>query len=538
MRAEDAVVAVAEPTPARAAPAVAAPAEILRVEGVSKRYGGVHALEKVNFDLRYGEVHALVGENGAGKSTLIKVLGGIVPRNEGTITFEGAHVDFQRPLEALHAGIAIIHQELSMMPSLTVIENMFMGRMGNRGPLGRMAWRTLEQRAREAMALIDLRVDPYAAVGSLTISQRQMIEIARAISANAKLIIMDEPNSSLSTAESERLFAVVETLKQHGIAIIYVSHKIEEVLRISDRITVFRDGRYVGTLTREQANEQRVVSMMVGRDLDRHAISVPENLGKTLLSVRGLSGARFEDVNFEVREGEIVCFSGLVGAGRSEVARAIFGAEPYSAGEVEFGGKPVHFHSPRDAIRAGIAMVQEDRKVLSLFMNMRIAHNITLAQLPFMMNGLTTDSRERQIANQQVKSLDIRLASIENPVSSLSGGNQQKTVLGRWLAVGPKLLILDEPTHGVDIGAKAEIYNLVRNLARAGMGVILISSELPEVLSLSHRIVVMHEGRVTGIVEREHAGEELLMAYATGLRDDFAPKNGSPAAAAAAQVYA
>ncbi|MGL4649586.1 MAG: ATP-binding cassette domain-containing protein, partial [Caldilineaceae bacterium] len=272
------------------------PAEILRVEGVSKRYGGVHALEKVDFDLRYGEVHALVGENGAGKSTLIKVLGGIVPRNEGTITFEGAPVDFQRPLDALHAGIAIIHQELSMMPSLTVVENMFMGRMESR--LGIMSWRALEQRAREAMALIELNVDPYATVSSLSISQRQMIEIARALSVNAKLIIMDEPNSSLSTTESERLFAVVERLRQRGIAIIYVSHKIEEVLRISDRITVLRDGRYVGTLQRAEANEQRVVSMMVGRDLDRQAISVPENVGDLLLSVRGLCGERFRDVSF------------------------------------------------------------------------------------------------------------------------------------------------------------------------------------------------------------------------------------------------
>jgi ribose transport system ATP-binding protein len=495
-------------------------AEILRVEGVSKRYGGVHALELVDFDLRYGEVHALVGENGAGKSTLIKVLGGIVPRNEGTVIFEGQPVDFQRPLDALHAGIAIIHQELSVMPSLTVIENMFMGRMEAR--LGIMSWRKLEQRALKAMALIDLHVDPYARVGSLTISQRQMIEIARALSADAKLIIMDEPNSSLSTTESEKLFEVIERLKQRGIAIIYVSHKIEEVLRISDRITVFRDGRYVGTLNRAEASEQKVVSMMVGRDLDRQAISVPENVGDEILVVDGLCGERFENVSFSVRSGEIVCFSGLVGAGRSEVARAIFGAERHSRGTITLEGKEVHFRTPRDAIRAGIAMVQEDRKVLSLFMNMKIAENISMAKLPTMMHGFSSERTQNRVADAQVKALDIRLASTNDPVSSLSGGNQQKTVLGRWLAVGPRLLILDEPTHGVDIGAKAEIYNLVRELARNGLGVILISSELPEVLSLSHRIVVMHEGRVTGIVERADATEELLMAYATGLQDDFA----------------
>ena len=495
-------------------------AEILRVEAVSKRYGGVHALEQVNFDLRYGEVHALVGENGAGKSTLIKVLGGIIPRNGGRVLFEGNEVDYQRPIEALHAGIAIIHQELSMMPSLTVIENMYMGRMPGR--FGIVNWKNLERRTRQAMALIDLHVDPYAAVQDLTISQRQMIEIARALSVNAKLIIMDEPNSSLTQGESERLFAVIDSLKARGIAILYVSHKIEEVLRISDRITVFRDGKYVGTVDRQDATEQKIINMMVGRELDRTAISVPDKIGDVLLDVRTLSGPGFENVTFEVRKGEIVAFSGLVGAGRSEVASALFGARPFTDGEVTFEGRPVRFKSPKHAIRAGIAMVQEDRKVLSLFMNMTIQRNITMAELPYMSRGVTSDGAERRLAQQMVRSLDIRLASLDDPVSSLSGGNQQKTVLGRWLATTPKLLILDEPTHGVDVGAKAEIYELIRNLAGQGMGVMLISSELPEVLALAHRIVVMHEGRITGIIDRADAGEEKLMAYATGIADDFA----------------
>lgn len=494
--------------------------EILRVEGVSKRYGGVHALDKVNFDLRYGEVHALVGENGAGKSTLIRVLGGIVPRNEGTIIFEGKEIDFDRPTAALHAGISIIHQELSMMPSLTVIENMYMGRMPAR--LGVIDWGDLERRTRASMALIDLHVDPYTPVRDLTISQRQMIEIARALSANAKLIIMDEPNSSLSQTESERLFSVIETLKQRDIAIIYVSHKIEEVLRISDRITVFRDGKYVDTVSRQEASEQRIVNMMVGRGLDRSVFRVPEMSSVELLQVRNLCGERFQDVNFTLHAGEILAFSGLVGAGRSEVARAIFGADRFTSGEIVLEGKPVRFTSPRQAIRAGIGMVQEDRKVLSLFMNMRIMHNITMAALPFIGKGVLSDGAERTLTEQFVRQLDIRLAAIEDPVNSLSGGNQQKTVLGRWLATKPRLLILDEPTHGVDIGAKSEIYALVQSLASQGLGVILISSELPEVLTLAHRIVVMHEGRVTGVVERADASEEWLMAYATGLRDDFA----------------
>ena len=442
--------------------------EILRIEGVSKRFGGVQALDKVNFDLRYGEVHALVGENGAGKSTLIRVLGGIEPRNEGSIIFAGREVEYHRPLDALHAGIAIIHQELNMMPSLTVIENMFMGRMRSR--LGVLNWGELEQRTRQAMALIDLQVDPHTPVRDLTISQRQMIEIARALSADAKLIIMDEPNSSLSETESERLFTVIETLKQRDIAIIYVSHKIDEVVRIADRITVLRDGKYVGTVDTAQATEQLIVSMMVGRELDRSAISVPENLGDVLLDVRNLTGERFRDVSFTIRQGEIVGFSGLVGAGRSEVARAIFGADRFTGGEIHFTGQPVRFKSPQDAIRAGVAMVQEDRKVLSLFMNMKILNNLSMAQLPFMAKGLVRDSSERRLGRELIQKLDIRLASMDNPVSSLSGGNQQKTVLGRWLATEPKLLILDEPTHGVDVGAKAEIYALVRRSGQPGPG--------------------------------------------------------------------
>ena len=492
----------------------------MRVEAVSKRYGGVQALDQVNFDLRYGEVHALVGENGAGKSTLIKVLGGIVPRSGGRIIFEGAEVHHQRPIEALQAGIAIIHQELAMMPSLTVIENMYMGRMPGR--FGIVNWAELERRTRQAMALIDLHVDPYAPVQELTISQRQMIEIARALSADAKLIIMDEPNSSLTQAESERLFSVIESLKARGIAIIYVSHKIEEVLRISDRITVFRDGRYVGTVARQDATEQRIISMMVGRKLDRSKISTPEHIGEVLLDVRNLTGSGFRNVSFQLRKGEILAFYGLVGAGRSEVASAIFGATQPTAGEIVFCGRRVHFRSPQEAIRAGVAMVQEDRKVLSLFMNMTIEHNITLAQLPFMSWGITSDRVERRLAQQMVSALDIRLASLDEPVSSLSGGNQQKTVLGRWLATKPKLLILDEPTHGVDVGAKAEIYSLIRRLVTEGMGVLLISSELPEVLALAHRIVVMHEGRITGILNRQDATEENLMAYATAIVDDYA----------------
>ncbi|MBE2270894.1 MAG: sugar ABC transporter ATP-binding protein [Anaerolinea sp.] len=494
--------------------------KLLVVDGVSKRYGGVHALNHVQFDLNYGEVHALVGENGAGKSTLIKVLGGIVPRDAGTITFEGREVVFSSPAEALDAGIAIIHQELSMMPSLTVMENLFMSQMHSR--YGILNWNTMAQRAREAMALVDLHVSPSALVRDLSISQRQMIEIARALSANARLIIMDEPNSSLSDAETERLFQLIRSLVERGISIIYVSHKIDEVLTISNRITVFRDGSYVGTVDAADATEDTVINMMVGRALDRSALKGTDTVGETLLDVRQLTGKGFADVSFNVRKGEVLAFSGLVGAGRSEVLRTVFGCERVQAGEILFDGKAVHFRSPADAIRHGMAMVQEDRKVLSLFMEMQISHNIAMAELPLINRmGIINERREQRRVADFVEKLDIRLSNIFAPVSSLSGGNQQKTVLARWLTTAPKLLILDEPTHGVDVGAKAEIYELIRTLARQGVAIILISSELPEVLALAHRIVVMCEGRVTGILPHQSATEEMLMAYATGVQNDF-----------------
>jgi ABC-type sugar transport system ATPase subunit len=494
--------------------------QILKVEEISKRYGGVQALNKVHFDLNYGEVHALVGENGAGKSTLIKVLGGIVPRDGGRITFEGRDVTYNSPAEAQAAGIAIIHQELSMMPHLSVMENLFMNSMSRR--YGMVRWAEMRRRTREALALVDLHVNLNVPVQDLPISQRQMIEIARALSANAKLIIMDEPNSSLSETETERLFNLIHTLKAQGIAIIYVSHKIDEVLAISDRITVFRDGGYIGTIDTVGATEEKVINMMVGRELDRSAISAPTHGDEILLEVRDLTGPGYQHINFDIKKGEILAFSGLIGAGRSEVMSTIFGANRRTSGEILLEGQPVHFRSPSDAIRKGIAMVQEDRKVLSLFMDMAITHNVSMAQLPRMTRTGTINHRsERALVNDFVKRLDVRLASISNAVGSLSGGNQQKTVLARWLATLPKLLILDEPTHGVDVGAKAEIYELIRALARSGVGILLVSSELPEVLALAHRVAVMHEGRLTGIVNRMDATEEALMAYATGVRDDY-----------------
>lgn len=489
---------------------------ILEVEGVSKRFGGVQALNSVNMDVRFGEVHALVGENGAGKSTLMNVLGGIVIRDTGRVVFKGNEVNFQNPVESISSGIAVIHQELAMLPSLNVVENVFMGRMPSQH--GRILWKQAEEETVRALDQVGLKINPKSLVQDLSISQRQLIEIAKALSMNASLIIMDEPNSSLSDSETEILFDVIKTLKERNVSVIYVSHKIEEVLHIADRITAFRDGKYVGTIDKKDATVNKIIHMMVGSKLRVQHFERKGDPGPVRLSVHNLSGERFQGASFDIREGEIVGMAGLVGARRSEVARAIFGADRYHSGEVQLEGKVVRFSSPADAIQAGISMVPEDRKELSLFIGLSIIENMSIANLPSTATvGVINRSEVKVTAKNYVKSLNIRLASFANPVSSLSGGNQQKTILARWLATNPRVLILDEPTHGVDVGAKSEIYQLMRNLADEGMSILLISSELPEILTMSDRIVVMHEGKVTGIFAREDCTEDRIMACATGM---------------------
>ncbi len=495
---------------------------ILRVMGVSKRFGGVQALDEVDFDVRRGEVHALVGENGAGKSTLMNIIGGVVQRDSGRIVFDGQEVDFSSPTEAQDWGISVIHQELSMLPDLNVVENVCMGAMPSR--FGWLNWVGMRDRTEQALGMVGLDVHPRTLVRDLDISQRQRVEIAKAVSQDASLIIMDEPNSSLSETETERLFEVIERLKKNNVSIIYVSHKIEEVIRIADRISVLRDGRYIGTLEKGGATADRIINMMVGRELQQvtAASARQGESGETLLEVNGLTGRRFHDVSFAVRRGEIVGLAGLVGAGRSETARAIFGADRYQSGEIYLAGQQVDFRSPDEAIQHGLAMLPEDRKELSLFMDQPVRFNMSLAQLPQISRlGIVNRGREKRIATSFADQLDIRMASLEAPVRSLSGGNQQKVVLSRWLATKPRLLILDEPTHGVDVGAKAEIYRLIRQLAKEGVGILLISSELPVILAMSDRIVVMHEGRVTGILDCQDATEDKVMACATGLDTYF-----------------
>ena len=497
-------------------PATDSGLSLLEVSGVHKRFGGVHALRGAQLALRAGEVHALVGENGAGKSTLINILAGAIRRDSGSIVFAGEDADFRSPAESQHRGIAVIHQELAMLPTLSVAENLFMGRMPSR--LGWVDRRAMRARARELLAEVGLDVDPATRVSDLGVSHQQLVEIAKALSMGARLLIMDEPTASLTEHETQRLLALVRQLRAAGVAIVYVSHRFAEVFAIADRVTVMRDGATVRTLETARTTPAEVVARMVGRDL-AHSSSAPAGApGEIVLELRGVSRAgSIANVSFDVRRGEIVGMAGLVGAGRSETARAIFGADPHDAGEILLDGRAVHFASPGDALAAGVAMCAEDRKQLALFMDKAVRWNISIARLPAISPaGFVRRRRERALAAGFVDRLRVRTPDLATPVRQLSGGNQQKTVLARWLATEPKLLILDEPTHGVDVGAKAEIYALIRGLAAQGIAILLISSELPEILDLSDRIVVMREGRVAGVVPRAGANEQAIMMLATG----------------------
>jgi ABC-type sugar transport system ATPase subunit len=484
---------------------------------VYKRFGGVQALRGVSLAVLRGETHALLGENGAGKSTLINILGGVYPCDAGTITLGGQPVRFADPAASQAAGIAIIHQELSTMPALSVMENVFMGRMPARR--GVVDWQAMERQTRALLDEVGLMLGPRTPMRRLSIAQAQLVEVARALAVTARLIIMDEPNASLTARESERLFEVIARLKQRGVAVIYVSHRIEDVLRIADRVSVLRDGMHVGTIPAPQATVPQVIRMMVGRELSLSAHPSGAAAGAPLLDVRGLDHPGLvHDVTFAIHSGEIVGLAGLVGAGRSTTAQLIFGALPYNRGEIRLGGRRVQIRSPQDAMRHGIAMVPEDRKQAGLFVQMPVRWNISIAQLRHMSRlGVLRHRAERELARHFVARLGIRTAGIDAPVRNLSGGNQQKTLLARWLATNPRLLILDEPTRGVDVSTKAEIYEIIQGLARRGIAILLISSELPEVLSVSDRIVVMREGRVTGVLRRDEATEDRVMAYATGV---------------------
>lgn len=491
-------------------------AELIHIEDLSKSYGGVQALEGVSFDIRAGEVHALCGENGAGKSTLIKCLCGVVEPGSGRLNLDGVPLKTGNIHDAEMAGIAVIHQESTSFPDLDTVDNLFVGRELRKGPLLDRAG--MEQRAGEILDRLGLSLDLHQPLREFTVAQRQMVEMARALLRDCKLLIMDEPTASLSERETRILIEQVKQLRKQGVSVLYVSHRLEEVFELSDRVTVLRDGHFVATTDIGKLDHAELIRQMVGREVEaltQHGV----HEGRTdhpRLEVRGLGAAgAYEEISFTVHEGEILGLGGLVGAGRSEVARAIFGVDAYDCGEVRLDGKPLAPGSIRQAMAAGIALVPEDRQHEGLVLPMTIGENLSMAILPDLTRwGLLEGRRERERILEQIEKLTVKTDDHRLPANSLSGGNQQKVVLGKWLANQPRLLILDEPTRGVDVGAKAEIHRLIRTLTTQGMATLVISSDLPELLALSDRILVMCEGRVTGELDGATANQEDVLRLA------------------------
>ncbi len=493
------------------------------MEHISKSFPGVRALNDVALHVQAGEVHALVGENGAGKSTLMKILSGALPKDSGRILFDGSEVSIQSPGDARALGIAMIFQELNLVPHLDVGQNIFLGREpARRG--GRIDWSALYDRARERLQLIGIEIDPRATVADLSIAQQQMVEIGKALSRQSRLIVMDEPTSSLTEHETDRLFDLIRSLKLQGVTIIYISHRLEEIFAIVDRVTVLRDGQWIGTRGIGEVTQAELVHMMVGRDLAEVFAKEAALRRNVILEVKNLSSANFlRDINLQLHRGEILGVAGLVGSGRTTLARTLFGMEAIQSGEILFDGQPATIRSPQAAIRQGIGLVPEDRKDQALFLNMTVSENIVMSDLPELSRaGLIDFNQVRSVAQTSVEKLDIRTPSLRQRARNLSGGNQQKVAIARWLALKPRVLILDEPTRGIDVGAKAEIHALMSQLAKQGMGILMISSELPEILGVSDRIIVMHEGHITAEFMRGAATQEAIMLAATGANDQQA----------------
>jgi ribose transport system ATP-binding protein len=489
---------------------------ILVMDSIVKDFPGVRALDGVTLEVLPGEVHALVGENGAGKSTLMKILAGALAQDAGQLIINGAPTRIISPQHAQALGISMIYQEFNLVPYLSVAENIFLGREP------KLAWGLIDwgRMHRDAEAILDrlgVRLDVRTPITQLSVAQQQMVEIAKAISYRAKIIVMDEPSATLTEHELARLFELIRALQAEGVSIIYISHRLEEIFEIADRVTVLRDGRWIGTHPVSEVDRDQLIKMMVGRELTEKIPKRPAALGDVLLRVEGLSGGSVRDVSFTVRRGEVLGLTGLVGAGRTEVARMIFGADPREAGVIELNGRRLNIRSPSDAIRHGIGFVTEDRKGQGLVVGLSVRENVTLANLDLLaVWGIIRRGRELSAVRQAIDDLRIRTPSTEQIVNNLSGGNQQKVVLAKWLFTQSRLLILDEPTRGIDVGAKVEIYNLMNALAERGVGMIMISSELPEAIGMSDRILVMHEGRVAAELSREEAAQETIMRYATG----------------------
>ncbi len=492
---------------------------VLKMENVCKSFPGVKALDGAQLELLRGEVHAVVGENGAGKSTLMKVLAGVYAKDSGKIIFKGKEVEISNPRAAQELGICMIHQELNLMPHLTIAQNVFIGREP-RGKFGlTLDEKAINEQTVKILDMLHLKLDPRTKVGSLTVAKQQMVEIAKALSFNSSILIMDEPTAALTESEIEELFRVCRQLRDKGTAVVHISHRLEEIKQITDRVTVMRDGKYVDTVITKDTSIERIISMMVGRTIFESAPEVPENPSQdVVLEAKHISrGNALKDVSFQLKKGEILGFSGLVGAGRTETARAIFGADSVDDGEVFIKGKKVVIHSPADAVKHGIAYLSEDRKRYGLTLGMDVETNTVLASFEKFLGaaGTINEGKTKDTANTYVKALAIKTPSIKQKTKNLSGGNQQKVIIGKWLTADTDILIFDEPTRGIDIGAKSEIYKLLNDLTKQGKSIIMISSELPEVLRMSHRVIVMCEGRITGQLSAQEANQEKIMTLAT-----------------------
>lgn len=491
---------------------------IVTMTDIYKAFNKVEVLKGVTFDLVPGEIHALMGENGAGKSTMMKILTGIYEKDRGEITYKGKTVQFKNPKEAEKQGISVIHQELNILPNLTVAENFFLGKEKTYGKSGVMKLKEMNQEAEKWLMDLGIRLDPKKSAASCSVGQQQMIEIARAVSTNSDVLIMDEPTAALTTKEIDVLFKVMNGLRERGVAIVYISHRMDEIFKMCDRITVLRDGASIGTKVIKETNFAEVVKMMVGRELGEQFPKRAVEPGKERFVVKGITtktGVKAADL--QVREGEILGVAGLMGAGRTEFMRAIFGADKRTAGEVLLDGQPIKGQHPNHAIAVGIAFVTEDRKGEGLILGQSVRENLATAQLGRLSKlGILNRAKERESAQDLIERLRIKTSSMDQPAKSLSGGNQQKIVIGKWLATNPKVLILDEPTRGVDVGAKKEIYQIMNMLTEKGVSIIMVSSELPEILGMSDRILVMHEGKVSAMLDRKDATQETIMTAATG----------------------
>lgn len=489
---------------------------ILHLEHIDKSFAGVHALEDVSFELRPGEIHALVGENGAGKSTLVKVITGVHRPEKGKIFLQGKPTTFFSTLSAHQHGIAAIYQDLNLFPDLNIAENIFMGHMPINPKTRAVDWSLMYQKAEELLQSLGVNLNPRDRVFGLSIAQQQMVEIAKALSMNAKILLMDEPTSTLTLRETEELFRIVRQMREAGTAIIFISHRLEEVFEIADRVTVLRDGQYVGTEKVSEITEDDLIRMMVGRALDRLFPKKDVEIGDVILKVEGLNKEGvFENISFELHRGEILGLAGLVGARRTDVAEAIFGINPADSGTIRIEQQGVNIQDPKDATKLGIAYIPEDRQQHGLVLPINLTHNITLPILEqFTRHSWLNQQSERTTAQEFTHRLEVRAAGLWQKAQELSGGNQQKVVLAKWLATQPRILILDEPTHGIDVGTKAAIHQLMSHLADEGLAILMISSELPEILGMSDRILVMCEGRLTGEFSRDEATQEKIMTAA------------------------